>query len=101
MLLERFAQTGGDRFYAAFETAAGNVQGILDARQKARAKAAEQIQSARIIPGLLAVTLLFFVNDPGFRVSFAVPMVQLALAGAVLVMAAGYSIMTDIAREAV
>ncbi len=101
MLLERFAQTGGDRFYASFETASQNVQGILDARQKARAKAAEQIQSARIIPGLLAVTLLFFMNDPGFRTSFQMPLVQIALAGAVLVMFAGYSIMTDIAKEAV
>lgn len=101
MLLERFAQTGGDRFYASFETASQNVQGILDARQKARAKAAEQIQSARIIPVLLAVTLLFFMNDSGFRGSFQMPLVQIALAGAVLVMFVGYSIMTDIAKEAV
>lgn len=101
MLLERFAQTGGDRFYVSFETASQNVQGILDARQKARAKAAEQIQSARIIPGLLAVTLLFFMNDPGFRTSFHMPLVQIALAGAVLVMFVGYSIITDIAKEAV
>jgi hypothetical protein len=78
MLLERFAQTGGDRFYGVFETAAQNVQGILDARQKARAKAAEQIQSARIIPVLLAVTLVFFMNDPGFRTSFGLPLVQIA-----------------------
>lgn len=101
LLLERFAQTGGDRFYTSFETASQNVQGILDARQKARGKAAEQIQSARIIPVLLVATLLFFMNDPGFRTSFQVPIVQLALAGAALVMFVGYSIMTDIAKEAV
>lgn len=101
MLLERFAQTGGDRFYASFETASQNVQGILDARQKARAKAAEQIQSARIIPGLLAVTLLFFMNDPGFRTSFQILIVQIAMAGAVLIMFVGYSVMSDIAKEAV
>jgi hypothetical protein len=101
MLLERFSQTGGDRFHASFETASQNVQGILDARQKARAKAAEQIQSARIIPLLLAVTLFFFMNDPGFRTSFETPLVQMALAGAVLIMFVGYSIMTDIAKEAV
>lgn len=101
MLLERFAQTGGDRFYSSFETASQNVQGILDARQKARAKAAEQIQSARIIPVLLVTTLFFFMNDPGFRLSFAIPLVQIALAGSALVMFVGYSIMIDIAKESV
>ena len=101
MLLERFAQTGGDRFYSSFETASQNVQGILDARQKARAKAAEQIQSARIIPVLLVATLLFFMNDPGFRLSFQLPMVQVVLVGAAFVMFVGYSVMTDIAKEAI
>jgi Flp pilus assembly protein TadB len=101
LLLERFAQTGGDRFYGSFETASQNVQGILDARQKAQSKAAEQMQSARIVPGLLAVTLLFFMNDPGFVTSFQLPLVQIALAGAAVVMFVGYGIMADIAREAV
>lgn len=101
LLLERFAQTGGDRFYGSFETASQNVQGILDARQKAQSKAAEQMQSARIVPALLAVTLLFFMNDPGFATSFQLPLVQIALAGAAVVMFVGYGIMADIAREAV
>ena len=41
------------------------------------------------------------MNDPGFRTSFEMPMVQVALAGAVLVMYVEYSLMTDIAKEAV
>jgi hypothetical protein len=41
------------------------------------------------------------MNDPGFRTEFQVPIVQLALAGAALVMFVGYSIMADIAKEAV
>ncbi len=105
LLLERFAQTaaggGGSRFYSAFETAAQNVQGILDARQRAQAKAAEQIQSARIIPGLLAATMLFFMSDVSFAASFRLPMVQIALAATVVVMFIGYGIMSDIAKEAV
>ncbi len=105
LLLERFAQTaaggGGSRFYGAFETAAQNVQGIIDARQRAQAKAAEQIQSARIIPGLLAATMLFFMNDVSFAASFRLPIVQIALAATVVVMFIGYGIMSDIAKEAV
>ena len=105
LLLERFAQTaaggGGSRFYSAFETAAQNVQGIIDARQRAQAKAAEQIQSARIIPGLLAATMLFFMNDVSFAASFRLPIVQIALAATVVVMFIGYGIMSDIAKEAV
>ncbi len=104
LLLERFEQTGagdGGRFYAAFDTAAQNVQGILEARQRAKAKAAEQLQSARIVPVLLAGTMLFFMNDPGFKLAFTVPLVQVALGLAVAMMYFGYTIMADIAREAV
>ncbi len=77
------------------------MQGILDARQRAQAKAAEQIQSARIIPGLLAATMLFFMNDVSFAASFRLPIVQIALAATVVVMFVGYGIMSDIAKEAV
>jgi Flp pilus assembly protein TadB len=104
LLLERFEQTGageGGRFYEAFETAAQNVQGILEARQRAKAKAAEQLQSARIVPVLLAATLLFFMNDPGFKTAFMVPLVQMVLGLAVALMYFGYTLMADIAREAV
>lgn len=104
LLLERFEQTGagdGGRFYIAFDTAAQNVQGILEARQRAKAKAAEQLQSARIVPVLLAGTMLFFMNDPGFKLAFTVPLVQIALGLAVAMMYVGYTIMADIAREAV
>jgi len=104
LLLERFAQTGaghGGSFFEAFVQGAGNVQAILEARQKAQSKAAEQLGSARIIPVLLAGTLLFFMNDAAFRASFQLPMVQLILGGAVVVMFIGYVIMSDMAREAV
>ena len=103
LLLERFAQTGagqGDSFFEAFATGAGNVQSILEARQRAQAKAADSMQSARLVPMLLGVTLLFFMNDPSFRGAFALPRVQLILAGPVVVMYAGYLIMADMAREA-
>jgi Flp pilus assembly protein TadB len=104
LLLERFGQTGagdGGKFYDAFDTAAQNVQGILEARQRAKAKAAEQLQSARIVPALLAGTMLFFMNDPGFKLAFTVPLVQIALGLAVAMMYFGYTLMADIAREAV
>lgn len=104
LLLERFAQTGagsGGAFFEAFVAGAGNVQSILEARQKAQAKAAEQMQSARIVPVLLAITLLFFMGDVTFRTSFQLPIVQIALAGAAVVMYLGYVVMSDMAREAV
>ena len=104
LLLERFNQTGagqGDSFFEAFATGAGNVQSILEARQRAQAKAAESLQSARLVPVLLGLTLLFFMSDPGFQGAFALPLVQLILAGALVVMYAGYLIMADMAREAV
>lgn len=102
LLLERFIQTGAaSGFFEAFVAGGGNVQAILEARQKAQAKAAEQMQSAKIVPALLAVTLLFFMGDTAFRAAFQLPIVQMALAGAALVMYLGYVVMSDMAREAV
>ena len=80
---------------------ASNVQSILEARQKAQSKAAEQMQSARIIPVLLVLTLFFFMNDASFRASFKTPLVQIALGGAAAIMYVGYLVMGDMAREAV
>src|SRR5262249_27790608 len=63
LLLERFGQTsGGDggKFFDTFQTAAENVQSIIEARQRAQAKSAEQMQAARIVPALLILTLIFF-----------------------------------------
>lgn len=104
LLLERFVQTGaggGGSFFEAFAAGANNVQAILEARQKAQAKAAEQMQSARIVPALLAATLIFFMNDVVFRAAFQLPIVQLSLAGAAASMYLGYAVMSDMAREAV
>lgn len=103
LLLERFTQTGagGGAFFDAFAAGAGNVQSILEARQKAQAKAAEQMQSARIVPLLLAATLLFFMGDVTFRAAFQLPLVQFVLAGAAVIMYLGYVVMSDMAREAV
>jgi Flp pilus assembly protein TadB len=104
LLLERFAQTGagdGGSFFDAFAAGAGNVQSIIEARQRAQSKAAEQMMSARIVPALLAFTLVFFMGDVSFRQSFQLPMVQLILAGAAVIMYLGYLVMSDMAREAV
>ena len=100
LLLERMAQTGGDRFYNVFEEASHNVQSILEARQRARAKAAGQMQAAQYIPGILALVLFYFINDPTFRQSFKMLHVQLVLAGAVLMMAVGYFVMEQMAKDA-
>lgn len=101
LLLERLTETGSSgRFFTAFESAAGNVQAILEARNKAKAKAGEQMQMARLLPLLMAGMTFMFLNDPSFRTSFDDVFVQLALAGAVVMMFIGYNVMTDIAQSA-
>jgi len=101
LLLERLVETGtSSRFFAAFESAAGNVQAILEARNKAKAKASEQMQMARMLPLLMAGMTLMFLNDPSFRSSFDDLFVQLAIAAAVVMMFIGYNVMTDIAQSA-
>lgn len=105
LLLERFAETAaggqGGTFYEAFESAAENVQSILEARQKAKTKAAEQMMAGKVVPILLGLLLLYFTKDPEFRLSFHLPIVQVLLGGTCLSMFLGYLVMSDIAREAV
>jgi len=101
LLLERLTETGSSgRFFNAFESAANNVQSILEARNKAKAKASEQMQMARLLPLLMAGMSFMFLNDPAFRSSFNDLFVQLAIAGAVVMMFIGYNVMSDIAQSA-
>lgn len=103
LLIERYEQTGagaGGSFFAAFRDGAENVQTILEARMRSKAKAQENMMAAWMIPAIMAFALLFFMQDPTFGMSFTYPMVQLGLGAAVIIMYVGFMVMSDIVREA-
>jgi pilus assembly protein TadC len=105
LLLERLSQTaagaGNSRFFAAFESAAQNVQAIIEARETARSKASMAMRSAQMIPLMLIIMTVSLMNSPTTRESFASPIVQIVMALAVVLMFIGYTFMSDMVRDAV
>jgi Flp pilus assembly protein TadB len=90
MLLESYNRAGGGQYAQVFGETATAIQRILAVRTHAQAKAAQPLQSARLIPLMLGGVLLVMASDPATRTSFNEPLVQVALALAIGVMVGGY-----------
>jgi hypothetical protein len=73
-----------------FSETATSIQRIIAVRTHAQAKAAQPLQSARLIPAMLGGVLLVMMSDPVTRASFREPMVQIVMALAIGVMVVGY-----------
>lgn len=101
MLLESYHRAGGGQYVQAFSETASSIQRIIAVRTHAQAKAAQPLQSARLIPLMLAAVLLVMVGDPATRASFSHPLVQVALAAAMGVMVLGYLYMRSEVLKAV
>jgi hypothetical protein len=93
MLLESYIRAGGGQYAEVFNESASSIQRIIAVRTHALAKAAQPLQSARLIPLMLGGVLLVMLGDPLTRASFSEPLVQVGMAIAICVMAAGYIIM--------
>ncbi|HEY3343672.1 MAG TPA: hypothetical protein VGJ97_02025 [Anaerolineaceae bacterium] len=90
MLLESYNRAGGGQYAQVFGETATAIQRILAVRTHAQAKAAQPLQSARLIPLMLGGVLLVMARDPATRASFNEPLVQGAMALAIGVMVGGY-----------
>ncbi len=95
MLLESYHRAGGGQYAQVFSETATSIQRILAVRTHAQAKAAQPLQSAKLIPAMLGVVLLVMVGDPVTRASFHDPLVQVVMTLAIGVMAAGYLFMRN------
>jgi hypothetical protein len=93
MLLESYHRAGGGQYAQVFSETATSIQRIIAVRTHAQAKAAQPLQSARLIPLMLGGVLLVMLNDPATRASFSEPMVQIAMSLAIGVMVLGYLFM--------
>ncbi len=101
LLLERFSQTGGDRFYPAFETAAHNVQAILTTRGQAKAKASQQMMTVYFTPVIIGGILLMLMNDPLLGKVVQLPGTQLLIGLAAVLMFIGFNVASAMVKEAV
>jgi len=101
MLLESYHRAGGGQYAEVFSETATSVQRIISVRTHAQAKAAQPLQSARLIPVMLGIVLLVMMSDPMTRVSFNEPLVQIVMSIAIGVMVLGYLYMRNEVLKAV
>jgi Flp pilus assembly protein TadB len=89
-----FIQSGGD-YLAALEAQARGVRETLRARQSAAAEAAEAMLTVKLIPGVLLLVLMMFLQDPFFRSFYYTFWGQALLVIVGVLMMAGYLYVQD------
>ena len=77
--LQRYAERGSGSFSEAFTGAAENLHRILEGRNKAEAKSSQAMGAIKIIPAMLALVMLYFMNEPTMRHTFQLPVMQIFL----------------------
>jgi Flp pilus assembly protein TadB len=90
MLLESFVRAGGGQYAGVVSEAAVQIQRIIAVRNHARAKAAQALQSARLIPLIMLGVLAMMASDPATAESFRTGTVQIVIALAMGVMLLGF-----------
>ncbi len=100
-LLEGYLDAGGGKYTQVLADIATRVQQILVARNRTQAKAGDAMVSAKVIPAVLALVLLFLSSDPLVTQSFRALPVQIALGGTIVAMTVGYFLMRSMVMEAV
>jgi len=97
--LQRYAERGSGSFSEAFTSAAENLHKILEGRNKGEAKSSEAMGAIKIIPVMLGVVMLYFMNEPSMRGTFQMPLVQLFLVALAGWMGIGYWFMKSTIEE--
>ncbi len=99
-LLEGYVEAGGGKYGQVLVESASRIQQILVARNRTKAKAGDAMLSAKILPGVLGVVLLYLAQDPMVKESLQALPVQLVLGVAIGAMAIGYFMMRSMVMEA-
>jgi len=101
LLLKSYTRAGGSQYADAVTDAAVQMQRVIAVRNRARARAAQAMQTAKYVPLILAGVLLLLASDPLTRQSFVTPAVQVVLALAMAFMMFGYYTLRSQVRKAV
>jgi Flp pilus assembly protein TadB len=100
-LLEGYTEAGGRAYATVLMDIAGRVQQILVARNRAQAKAGDSLVSAKVLPAVLVLILLYLSQDPMVQLSLQALPVQIAIGMTMAAMVVGYFIMRSMIMEAV
>jgi Flp pilus assembly protein TadB len=90
MLLESYLRAGGGQYAQVVSEAAVQIQRVISVRNHARAKAAQALQSAKLIPLIMLGVLVMMASDPATAESFRTGTVQFVIAVAMGVMLLGF-----------
>jgi Flp pilus assembly protein TadB len=90
MLLESYLRAGGGQYATVVSEAAVQIQRVISVRNHARAKAAQALQSAKLIPLIMLGVLVMMASDPATAESFRTGTVQFVIAIAMGVMLLGF-----------
>jgi pilus assembly protein TadC len=100
-LLQGYSDAGGDKFTDALLETTQRMQQLLAARNRSLAKAADALNSAKLLPVALVIIVAYLLNDPLIADSLSSLLIQGVLAGAIAAMALGFVVMRSIISEAV
>jgi tight adherence protein C len=100
-LLEGYTEAGGRAYTGVLMDISMRVQQILIARNRAQAKAGDSLVSAKVLPVVLILILIYLSQDPMVRASLNAVPVQIVIGVAMAAMVAGYVIIRSMIMEAV
>jgi hypothetical protein len=100
-LLEGYTEAGGRAYTAVLMDISSRVQQILIARNRAQAKAGDSLVSAKVLPAVLILILIYLSQDPMVRSSLTALPVQIVIGGTMAAMVGGYFIIPSMIMEAV
>ena len=101
MLLESYLRAGGGQYAGVVSEAAVQIQRVISVRNHARAKAAQALQAAKLIPLIMGGVMVMMSQDPATAESFRAIPVQIVIAVAMGVMLTGYLMMRREIRRVV
>ncbi|MFA5872723.1 MAG: hypothetical protein WC832_02040 [Anaerolineales bacterium] len=90
MLLESYLRAGGGQYAMVVAEAAVQIQLVISVRNLARAKAAQALQSAKLIPIIMLGVLVMMAAYPATAESFRTGTVQIVIAISMSVMLLGF-----------
>jgi len=100
-LLEGYTEAGGRAYTGVLMDISSRVQQILIARNRAQAKAGDSLVSAKVLPAVLILILIYLSQDPMVRSSLIALPVQIVIGVTMAAMVGGYFIIRSMIMEAV
>ena len=100
-LLEGYTEAGGRAYTTVLMDISSRVQQILIARNRAQAKAGDSLVSAKVLPAVLILILVYLSQDPMVRSSLTALPIQIVIGGTMAAMVGGYFIIRSMIMEAV